>query len=717
MRIIKKTSNIILITLLVFINFTFSVKANTNSEIGKLIISEINWAGSSFGSSDEWIELQNTGNFEINLENYHIRGIGSQDIPLSGILPPKDYYLIANNNPENGNSALKIKPDLVRNITLSNTKLNISIINKVNDQEILIDEVNTENLAPFAGTNLSGVYGKASMERVNPDISGNISTNWKSAEFSKNLKPKISENIFTLDLGSPKSSSAKLTDIDLYDLIPTIVDNSKNNTKLFNLRTNLKTDKKYDFQLKSDQKKINFNTSIEFVIQQTKISSEKQFIQDSNHFTYITDGIKNIDLSVSLSIKDNSVINLQALKIQESEENLNEIDINSQNTYTDGTVLNSVFSSRKANEILISKSISKMSLPQESQSVILSAIIKANFQEKKEKEILELRIYNNQANYQSIQKYFQEDFNVNGVLALNYDFLLYGKGMTLIEIINKGNHEISFENGTVKFFDIEKAIENINLINHTPKNEHIEKTDSGVNIKEYSGNKIVFDDITVCKGKTHCQIKFNLQNKSGQKKDFRLAFGYKNSTFQDYIVRYFTLSDNYEINIPVYNQQKDLSEAQIIIYGNLKNLYLADLIAFNHNNHAMHITNKNIVAQNLYKSGLKDAKGFQGKINEIFETNTQLNGKYRFESSITSSNQNMTSNFSVMKIIGYDRTGSKIFDENITEKELKALNGKYSKDFELKRNSKIVVIVKYFGAYKKAKSDIVLSDVKITNIP
>ena len=717
MRIMNNIITLAITTLLVFTNFTLPAKANTSHEIGKLIISEINWAGSSFGSSDEWIEIQNISNSEIDLQNYSIRGLASQDIKLSGILGQNDYFLIANNNPINGNSALSVKPDIVTNITISNTKFNISIVYNSQGQEILIDQVNTGNLAPFAGINISGVFGKGSMERINPDISGNIPTNWKSAEFSINLKPKISDSTFILDLGSPKAPSAKKTNIQLSDLIPTKIDKSKSDLILFNLKSNLKENKKYDFQLKSDQTKINFNTSIEFVIQQTKISSEKQFIQDSNNFTYITDGIKNIDLSVSLSIKDNSVINLQALKIQESEENLDEIAINSQNTYTDGTVLNSVFSSTKANEILISKSISKMSIPQETKSVILSAIIKANFQEKKETEILELRIYNNQANYQSTQKYFQEDFNVNGVLALNYDFLLYGKGMTLIEIINKADQEISFENGTVKFFDIEKAIENINLINHTARNEHIEKNDSGVNIKEYLGNKIVFDDITVCKGKTHCQIKFNLQNKSGQKKDLRLAFGYKNSTFQDYIVRYFTLSDNYEINIPVYNQQKDLSEAQIIIYGDLKNLYLANLIASNHNNHALHITNKNIVAQNLYKSELKDAKGFQGKINEIFETNTQLKGKYRFESLITSSNQNLTSNFSVMKIIGYDRTGSKLFDENITEKELKTLNGKFSKDFELKRNSKIVVIVKYFGAQKKAKSDIVLSDVKITNIP
>lgn len=53
----------------------------------KVIVTEINWAGSSASNQDQWIELKNIGDTEVSLNNFIIKGIGNNaqpDIKIGG---------------------------------------------------------------------------------------------------------------------------------------------------------------------------------------------------------------------------------------------------------------------------------------------------------------------------------------------------------------------------------------------------------------------------------------------------------------------------------------------------------------------------------------------------------------------------------------------------------------------------------------------------------
>ncbi|MCG2694466.1 lamin tail domain-containing protein, partial [Candidatus Parcubacteria bacterium] len=92
--------------------YTFSVSATDNLEntsepatqtveINNLpiVINEISWAGTQADSSDEWIELYNNTNQDINLSNWILYSDdNSPNISLQNTIPAKGYYLIERKN-------------------------------------------------------------------------------------------------------------------------------------------------------------------------------------------------------------------------------------------------------------------------------------------------------------------------------------------------------------------------------------------------------------------------------------------------------------------------------------------------------------------------------------------------------------------------------------------------------------------------------------------
>ena len=62
---------------------------------GEIIISEVAWAGSVESSYDEWVELKNNSNSEIDLSGWKLEATdGSPKISLSGIILPGGYFLL-----------------------------------------------------------------------------------------------------------------------------------------------------------------------------------------------------------------------------------------------------------------------------------------------------------------------------------------------------------------------------------------------------------------------------------------------------------------------------------------------------------------------------------------------------------------------------------------------------------------------------------------------
>src|SRR3989344_7132323 len=53
---------------------------------GKVVINEIAWAGTVASANDEWLELYNTENYDINLSGWTLKAEnGTPDITISGL--------------------------------------------------------------------------------------------------------------------------------------------------------------------------------------------------------------------------------------------------------------------------------------------------------------------------------------------------------------------------------------------------------------------------------------------------------------------------------------------------------------------------------------------------------------------------------------------------------------------------------------------------------
>lgn len=95
-------------------------KVKTHAEDGDVVINEIMWMGSSQGDNDEWIELKNTTDQDIDLKNWKIYGAagGSGHLQIDGkvddnyIIPAQGFFLISKYG--KNKSAIDVTPDLVK---------------------------------------------------------------------------------------------------------------------------------------------------------------------------------------------------------------------------------------------------------------------------------------------------------------------------------------------------------------------------------------------------------------------------------------------------------------------------------------------------------------------------------------------------------------------------------------------------------------------------
>jgi hypothetical protein len=134
-----------------------------------VVINEVAWAGSSANPFDEWIELYNTTDEDINLTGWKILDDnGAQTYNLSGSIPAKGYYLI-----ERSVNATSVAGDLtIAGMSLANTGDSLELQDASGKR---VEIINESGGAWYAGTT-TGCY---SMERVVPDVSGDKSSNWK----------------------------------------------------------------------------------------------------------------------------------------------------------------------------------------------------------------------------------------------------------------------------------------------------------------------------------------------------------------------------------------------------------------------------------------------------------------------------------------------------------------------------------------------------------
>jgi hypothetical protein len=153
------------------------------AEPPRILISEINFAGSESSTADEWIELVNLENTPVDLSNWVMTGIGTSGGAISlatgTVIPSHGTLLIANYNVGDEKSTLTIAPQLVTSsVSIANSSLNIIL---AMPNGLVTDEYHDSGILDYGSTSPS-----TSIERNLTDKT------WHSATENKNLS-KVSQ--------------------------------------------------------------------------------------------------------------------------------------------------------------------------------------------------------------------------------------------------------------------------------------------------------------------------------------------------------------------------------------------------------------------------------------------------------------------------------------------------------------------------------------------
>ena len=123
-------------------------------------INEIAWMGTTVSSNDEWIELYNPTDAEVDLADWKIAAAdGSPEIVLSGTVAAGGYFLLERSDDE---TILDITADLIYTGALGNTGEHLTLLDAAGTT---IDEIITSESWP-AGDNTT----KQTMERLDKNI-------------------------------------------------------------------------------------------------------------------------------------------------------------------------------------------------------------------------------------------------------------------------------------------------------------------------------------------------------------------------------------------------------------------------------------------------------------------------------------------------------------------------------------------------------------------
>jgi hypothetical protein len=178
-------------------------------QAGDVIINELDWAGSTKGSDDEWIELKNTTDHSIDISNWQVTkwvsgGSPHEDlmltIPTGENIGSGSFFLIAAKSPGNG-SALAITPeDIDSHIVLSNSNLQIKLYDSNWDSGGLWLDTAGDKEDPLAGEHQTGGTKRFySMERNSIFGDGKSADNWHTATTSVGLDSDSDQNKGTPD--------------------------------------------------------------------------------------------------------------------------------------------------------------------------------------------------------------------------------------------------------------------------------------------------------------------------------------------------------------------------------------------------------------------------------------------------------------------------------------------------------------------------------------
>lgn len=157
------------------------VLSQENSNLKRISIIEINWAGSKKSSNDEWIVLKNLTDEDIDLTGYKIFGVrrGGGYFELTGVIRANDIFVVSRFNQGDPNTVMSVNSNFVSSsFSISNAALNMKLEDP-NGQ--IVDSVITTT-KPRVGDNSSTHGTYFAMSRINPSNDGDDLNNWRNAD-------------------------------------------------------------------------------------------------------------------------------------------------------------------------------------------------------------------------------------------------------------------------------------------------------------------------------------------------------------------------------------------------------------------------------------------------------------------------------------------------------------------------------------------------------
>ena len=163
--------------------------------ISSVIINEIAWMGTNVSANDEWIELYNTTNEDINLDGWVLKAEdGVPEINLTGQISAQSFYLLERTD---DNTVPEIPADLIYKGALSNDGEDLKLFDNSGN---LIDEVIC-SAGWFAGDNET----KQTMERIDSgwQTSKELGGTFKAINSQAKILPEETEGAKLLENETP----------------------------------------------------------------------------------------------------------------------------------------------------------------------------------------------------------------------------------------------------------------------------------------------------------------------------------------------------------------------------------------------------------------------------------------------------------------------------------------------------------------------------------
>ena len=139
---------------------------------GSIVINEVAWGGTAASTADEWVELYNTTGSPVDITGWKLYEAGgaTEIITLEGSIAANGFFLIERTDDTTVSDIWGDTVETFWGSGLHNSGEHLQL----KHNSTLVDEVNCSS-GWFAGTASPNYH---SMERKNPWVSGNLSSNW-----------------------------------------------------------------------------------------------------------------------------------------------------------------------------------------------------------------------------------------------------------------------------------------------------------------------------------------------------------------------------------------------------------------------------------------------------------------------------------------------------------------------------------------------------------